>query len=421
MKKLLVIASYPPYGKTHDKNVVGIASYTKNTLVSLRSQGKKRELAITVLAEKLPDAPLEYKEDGILVKRIWQRNSLLASPLLLWEILSNHKTTENILIEFEHAMFGEMFYLAPLPLFILLLKIFGKKIIFVSHQVIADISEIAPHINLAPGSLRTDIFNALIKLFYMFILRLSSKVIVFDEALKERLLRLGDPNKISVIPHGVEQFQNLPTKKEARKQLEIAQNRFVVLSFGYLAWYKGTDWLVETFGALKHQKIKTRISLVLAGGPNPNHLNKTHYQKYIANIQKACQNKNIFLTGFVPEEQIPLYFQACNLVILPYRTLISSSGPLSLAFSFQKPFLISDRLSKIFETQDLKEALKKAGLSEDKLTFTLNGEVIRKIREIMQNSSLQKKIKKITKTLSQVRSWVRIGSLYYDELFSPKS
>lgn len=417
-QKLLVIASYPPYGKTHDRNVVGIASYTKNTLVSLRSQGKKRGLAITVLAEKLSDKPLEYKEDGILIKRIWQRNSLLAFPLLLWEILSNHRATENILIEFEHAMFGEMLYLTPLPLFLLLLKILGKKVIFVSHQVIADISEIAPHINIAPGSLRTDIFNALIKLFYVFILRLSSKVIVSDEALKERLLGLGDSNKISVIPHGVEQFQNLPTKKEARKQLEIAQNHFVVLSFGYLAWYKGTDWLVETFGALKHQKIKTRIRLVLAGGPNPNHLEKNYYKKYVANIQRECRKTGILLTGFIPEDQIPLYFQACDLVILPYRTLISSSGPLSLAFSFQKPFLISDRLSKIFETQDLKEALKKAKLNKEKLTFELDEGVTRKIREIMQNHSLQKKIKGVTKALSQIRSWVRIGSLYYNELFS---
>lgn len=408
MKKLLVIASYPSKGRTHDRNVVGIASYTKNTLLALKAT------KITVLAERLNGETIEYSEKGILVKRLWQRNSFLTFPLLLKEIFLNHKDTKTVLLGFEHAMFGEKFTLAPLPIFVLLLRLMRKKVVIVFHQVIDDISEVSGHINITPHSFSTDLLNLSIKLFYITLLRCISKAIVFDEVLRVRLAKFGNFEKIIVIPHGVEKFKNVPTKREARKKLGIPKNSFILLSFGFIAWYKGTDWLVDAFKNSSHKK----AMLIIAGGPNPNHLHKDYYKRYITAIRRECTQNNILLTGFITEEKIPLYFRACDVVILPYRTLMSASGPLSLAFSFKKPFLVSDRLSKVFETQDLKELLENSKLDQEKLTFGPNGQLFKKVENLKKNLTLQKEVKSISTSLSHLRSFAHIGSLYYDELFN---
>ena len=52
---LLIITSYPPQGHIHAQKTVGIASYTKNTLLALTKAMKKHERLdkITVLAEQL--------------------------------------------------------------------------------------------------------------------------------------------------------------------------------------------------------------------------------------------------------------------------------------------------------------------------------------------------------------------------------
>lgn len=432
--QLLVISSYPPKGQTHHKSVVGVASYAKNTLINLASvfeKNKKQKPSITVLAEKLtppsfpisPISPITYKDEGITVKRLWQRNSFLTFPLLLKEVFFNHKEAKNILVEFELAMFGEKPFLLPLPLFVLLLRFLGKKVTFVFHQVVPDIRELHGHINLNPNSFYSDLINLMLKLFYFLILKCVSKAIVFDEFLKENLSLFGSEDKITVIPHGVEEFNNLPSKKNSRKKLNIPNSHFVILSFGFLAWYKGTDWLVRVFKHLKktNKKESQKLTLIIAGGPNPNHLGKDYYEKYIANIQNECKKNNILLTGFIPEEKIPTLFKACDLVVFPYRTCMSSSGPLSLAFSFKKPFLVSDKLSEIFKSNDLNTLLKEEKINKEELIFTFNQKINDRIKKIREDKKFQKKVVSLSSKLAKIRSWEQIGCLYYDEIFTGKN
>jgi hypothetical protein len=89
---LLVISSYPPQGITHHKAVVGVATYTKNTLTSLAKSDQ--DLSITVLAEKLPSSP-DYQDGQIGIKRIWKRNSLSSQVSILQHILFSNDKTPN--------------------------------------------------------------------------------------------------------------------------------------------------------------------------------------------------------------------------------------------------------------------------------------------------------------------------------------
>ena len=407
---LVVITSFPPQGIVHDKAVVGIASYAKNTLLALKKY--KNDLNITVLAEKLEGNSKTYEDNGLKVERIWRRNSFSTFFLLLKKIMSL-KDTKNILIEFEVAMFGDFIYLLFFPLFLLILKLLRKKTTIVSHQVISDINSLSGHINLNDG-LKTKVLNLFIHLFYKMLIAFSTKVIVFDQVLKEKLEKYGNKKKIFVIPHGVEKFNFELKNLDAKEKLGFKKDDFVLLYFGYLAWYKGTDILINYFNQIKE---KANLKLIIAGGPNPNHLDKQYYLNYIKNIKEACEQNNIVLTGFVKEEDIPLYFIASDLVVFPYRTLMSASGPLSIAFSFQKPIIISNSLTEMFKTQDIKTGLDAAKLNEEDLVFNSSTDFQAKITRIHKDSNLRERLEMLSSIMGEQRSWEKVGQSYYETLF----
>ena len=75
------------------------------------------------------------------------------------------------------------------------------------------------------------------------------------------------------------------------------------------------NWLIDAF-SYAMQKVPN-IHLILAGGP-AHSLKGRHYQQFLETTKKVA-NPHITITGFLPEHEIPLYFQAAGLVILPYR------------------------------------------------------------------------------------------------------
>ncbi|MBI2029597.1 glycosyltransferase [Candidatus Gottesmanbacteria bacterium] len=414
MLPLLIISSYPAKGYTHGKGTVGIASYAKNTLLGIKSAAKKEanDLEITVLAEKLGDTPSQYIENNINVNRSWKRNSIFSYINLMWETVKR-PSYNTVLFEFELAMFGGALSLIPLPFFLLILKILGKKVFLVSHQVVVDINSMANHVGIKPKGFKTKILNYFIGLFYRLTLATAFKVIVFEEYLKNELGRFGDKDKILVIPHGVEEFKSKITYTQARKQLGI-RNEFAILYFGFIAWYKGTDWIVEEVLKNKGKNIK----LIIAGGANPNHADKKFYLDYIKSIQDKAKNSNgkIEVTGFVNEADISKYFIVSDIVALPYRTFMSSSGPLSIALSFNKPFIVSDKLEGIFQNQDMKLALKSARLKKEDFIFNFSDKGF--IKDLLQKYTKSiKRIQIFADEIKTQRSFEKIGRIYLENIY----
>lgn len=392
---MIVITSYPEKGLTHGIKTVGIASYAKNTLLGILKASKK-PLPITVLAEKF-NKKEEYYEKNILVKRIWKRGKISSYPSLLKEIFISK--TDKVLFEFEISMFGNELSLIPLPIFLLILKILNKKTFFVSHQIITDLNNVSGHIGLRNNSLKTKILNVLLNLFYKFTFLNVYKVIVFEEKLKKQASKFTKQEKIIVIPHGVEDFKI--------NKRTLINNSLNLLYFGYIAWYKGTDWLVNFVNQSKIRNLK----LTIAGGKNPNHNGKKYYQDYVRSVENSA--KKITVTGYVKQKNIGKYFQDSDLVILPYRSFMSSSGPLSLAISFQKPFLISSALKPITKTADFKRALIKANLKPDDITFDLTNESLeKKLKNLSRN-----KLVMLSKILKTERSFEKIGSQYLKAIY----
>ena len=49
----------------------------------------------------------------------------------------------------------------------------------------------------------------------------------------------------------------------------------------------------------------------------------------------------------MPEERLPVYLSAADVIVFPHKYLIASSGPLSMAVAVGKPILLSNEFARI--------------------------------------------------------------------------
>ena len=156
-------------------------------------------------------------------------------------------------------------------------------------------------------------------------------------------------------------------------------------------------------------KANKNINFIIAGGPSFTQRNKSHYQKYLKKFSNLP--KNLKITGFVKERQIPLYFSVSDLIILPYRSMISSSGPLSLAFSFEKPMILSNKLKSYLKSKDFNKNLKNIGLNE-KYMF----KDFEKNKRINLNKVIISKLIQFSRSMKAIRDYKKISNQYLNTL-----
>lgn len=415
---ILVISSYPEKGVLYSGNVCAVGGFAKNTIKSLNDliekTGEKRKIIVLTVTTGKKEA---YVEDGILIIRCFKRNRITSYLSLLKQVMK-FGNVKDALVEFEFASFGDTKITGFFPILLMSLFLLHKSTTLVLHQVIDNVSEISGHIGFKKKSIQISIYNILLKFFYFMLTLFVKRVVVLEEVFRKRLSGLTNKNKISVIPHGVDTTIEELSKELAKKKLGIKGNEFIVLYFGYLTWYKGVDWLVKSFSSKKVKK--NNIKLIVAGGESFTQKDKPHYKNFTSKIFKAAdKSDNIKITGFVNEKDIPLYFSACDVVVLPYRTMISSSGPLSLAFSFKKPLLISNALENYFLSQDFSSSLSESNLSKDDILFSLSEKnLFGKIASLDEMKI--KKLSLFSNIIREKRSFEELGKIYHELISSRK-
>jgi glycosyltransferase involved in cell wall biosynthesis len=225
--------------------------------------------------------------------------------------------------------------------------------------------------------------------------------------------------KISVIPHGVEKQ---PPKKDLsispwyKEKIGIQKEKtFDILMFGFIAGYKGSLLGAQHFFKYLEDNPKTRYRLILAGGKSPTQKDNPGYQKYFKKVVQTSQKSDrIIHTGFVPEKDLPLIHNKADLILLPYQNLMSSSGPLSLAITHQKPFLLSKALRPYTLTPDFKSAINSYLKSSYPVLEPKKGNIFKQIEQVIQDKALLKKLKAISQELYTTRSWSSIGDKYWE-------
>ncbi|WP_174589773.1 glycosyltransferase [Methanocella conradii] len=139
--------------------------------------------------------------------------------------------------------------------------------------------------------------------------------------------------RIRVIPHGLyDQYERVP-QKEAREQLGL-DGEYVILSFGLIRPYKGVPNLIKAFGDLPHEMAE-KSRLLIAG-------EVWEDREAVTKAINDCRYKDriTLVNSYIPDSLIPVYFNASDVVVLPYLRA-SQSGVAHIAMSFGKPIVVS--------------------------------------------------------------------------------
>ena len=143
-----------------------------------------------------------------------------------------------------------------------------------------------------------------------------------------------DERRIFVVPIGLYGDYKLIADEElSRSELGI-EKEFVILYFGLIRKYKGVPYLIEAFNKLPCH-IAGKSKLIIVGeewGDDVSISKIIESSPYREQIINRLQ--------FVPDEMIPRYFSAANVVVLPYLST-AGSAVANIAMRYGKPIISS--------------------------------------------------------------------------------
>ena len=169
--------------------------------------------------------------------------------------------------------------------------------------------------------------------FYKKIYMCSDAVITQARMNKEKLVQkfCVEEEKINYIPHGhYMEFADSASRDESRRLLDLPLDSPIILFFGQIKKVKGVDVLIRAMRSVvdKHPK----ALCVIAGK-----VWKDNFSIYQAIIDELGLQDNIRADiRFIDDDEIKYYFNAADIVALPYLQ-IYQSGVVLLAYAYERP------------------------------------------------------------------------------------
>lgn len=170
--------------------------------------------------------------------------------------------------------------------------------------------------------------NALSDLADMVLLHDES---AFDAVNKEYTV---SREKVKIINHGnyIDSYPNDLNKEEARREVGISDEALVFGFIGQLRPYKGLSEFIESVVPLTR---KYNVNALIAGKPV--------WPFSAGKITQQCSpfSKVKVVEGFIPDDELQIYLNSSDIIVLPYRDILTS-GSVLLAASFGKPVIVPD-------------------------------------------------------------------------------
>jgi len=219
-----------------------------------------------------------------------------------------------------------------------------------------------------------------------FIAARADAIILHSQSARDRIVSefpAAGQSKLHVIPMGnyIDAYPNNKNGQQSRKQLGIDPNHTVFLFFGLVRPYKG---VLELIAAFREASIP-ESTLVIAGNP----VSETETNLVEDHIKDA--HDIMFIPKFIPDDEIQLFMNACDVVALPYKDVLTSAAAI-LALSFGKACIapsfgyfveLLDQEGTIFYESSkhdaLTQALRTASMDRERLaTMGLHNEQLAK-------------------------------------------
>jgi rhamnosyl/mannosyltransferase len=216
------------------------------------------------------------------------------------------KLKTNLIIYHQPYIFGVLAHFIARPKF--------KKMVVVYHS------------DIIGYEIYMKYFNWILKKF----LSQTDKIFVLSQVVIESSKILQEfQEKCEVIPYGID-IKNLKSfnNNKIHAIKEIYKNRKILLYVGRLVAYKGLPYLIEAV-----KKVNTDAVLVIIGeGPMK--------KKIKSQIHKLNLKDRVFLAGKISPEEVPYFYQACDIFVFPSIMKSETFGIAQLeAMVYEKPVI----------------------------------------------------------------------------------
>jgi phosphatidylinositol alpha-1,6-mannosyltransferase len=146
------------------------------------------------------------------------------------------------------------------------------------------------------------------------ILKNAGKVITISNFTKGKLLELGvKETEVRMVPPGVE-VDKFTGKRNPQNVLDAYKihDKKVILTVGRLIERKGQDMVIKALPTVL-KRFPDVVYLIVGDGPN-----RLALEELATSLN--LEQKVIF-AGLVPDEALPLYYETCDIFIMPSRTI----------------------------------------------------------------------------------------------------
>lgn len=168
-----------------------------------------------------------------------------------------------------------------------------------------------------------------------YFLRQAHGCIVMSEAVAQDLETLGVTVPVRQIVHPIyDLFGPAIAQAEARASLGLSPEGPVLLFFGFIRAYKGLHVLLESMPRVV--EALPGVRLIVAG---EFYDDEAPYRAMIE--QYGLQEHVQVCADYIPDDEVPVYFSAADVVVQPYVSA-TQSGVAQIAFHFDKPSIITD-------------------------------------------------------------------------------
>lgn len=166
-----------------------------------------------------------------------------------------------------------------------------------------------------------------------YFVRSVDRFIAMSESVQKDCLAFRPKGPVMLNPHPLyDNFGQAVPKDKARQQLNLPQDKTILLFFGFIRDYKGLDLLMKAY----KKAYQENLLLVVAGEFYNNGAQYNELEKEL-----GLAGQIVWRTDFIPDDQVRYYFSAADLIVQPYKTA-TQSGVTQIAYHFERPMLVTN-------------------------------------------------------------------------------
>ncbi len=333
MFKVVMISPLPPES-------AGESIYTAALIDKLAVNENVRIYAITG-----PDAAELPKFSGrVTTMNIWRGRSILYPFTLLKAIAKIRPHIVHVQFGPHGAVYGG-FFGEPMIVLLILLRLIGIDTTITLHSTWMT-DQVEERIS---GYRRTGMLSILAKAMFrifMKFLQLGTKriqlsTVKIDSLLKQKFIheyRFSDSD-VDEIPHPCAQVRDRLDSAEALRQLHL-DGKIVILIFGYIRRGKGFEVALEALNNVKQDF--SNVLLLIAGK-----VQDSDSRAYLLQLKKKSKELGLeesvrFDSHYIPDDEVPLYFSAASIILVPYTESVGASGPIHNYAGYGTPIIAAN-------------------------------------------------------------------------------